>query len=93
MNKQTYINIYRSIYDSIFSSILRLSNLKVLEVRENRLKTLPKSLCRLTALERLDVGTNLFEIFVSRRRNRIEFVYFMIYYSYFFIARSDLFAC
>lgn len=56
----------------LFSSILRLSNLKVLEVRENRLKTLPKSLCRLTALERLDVGTNLFEIFVSRRCNRIE---------------------
>jgi Leucine-rich repeat (LRR) protein len=72
MNKQTYINVYRSIYDSIFSSVLRLSNLKVLEVRENRLKTLPKSLCRLTALERLDVGTNLLEIFVSCRCNRIE---------------------
>lgn len=45
--------------------IYRLSNLKVLEVRENRLKTLPKSMCRLTELIRLDVGTNEFEIFVS----------------------------
>lgn len=45
--------------------VYRLSNLKVLEVRENRLKTLPKSMCRLTELIRLDVGTNEFEIFVS----------------------------
>lgn len=42
----------------------RLSNLRVLEVRENRLKTLPKSMSRLTELERLDIGTNEFDTFV-----------------------------
>ncbi len=39
--------------------------MKVLEVRENRLKTLPKSLVRLAELERLDLGTNEFDVFVS----------------------------
>ena len=31
-----------------------------MEVRENRLKTLPKSLSRLICLERLDIGNNDF---------------------------------
>lgn len=53
------------VYQVIFFLFSRLVNLKVLEVRENRLKTLPKSLCRLVALERLDVGTNEFDVFVS----------------------------
>ena len=44
--------------------VFRLNKLKILEVRENRLKTLPKSLSRLTELERLDLGTNDFEAFV-----------------------------
>ena len=41
-----------------------LVRFSVLEVRETRLKTLPKSLSRLTELERLDVGTNDFDVFV-----------------------------
>ena len=43
----------------------RLSKLKILEVRENHLKTLPKSVARLTALERLDIGNNEFTELVS----------------------------
>jgi len=50
----------------------RLSKLKILELRENRLKTLPKSLDNLIHLERLDVGTNDFELFV----NNYSFYYF-----------------
>jgi hypothetical protein len=42
----------------------RLSKLKILELRENRLRTLPKSLDNLQFLERLDIGTNEFELFV-----------------------------
>ena len=42
-----------------------MSKLKILEVRENRLKTLPKSLSRLIELERLNLGTNDFDTFVS----------------------------
>ena len=38
----------------------RLSKLKILESRENHLKTLPKSMSRLTCLERLDIGNNEF---------------------------------
>ena len=48
----------------LYFFIFRLSKLRILEVRENRLKTLPKSLSRLTELERLDLGTNDFDIFV-----------------------------
>jgi erbb2-interacting protein len=39
--------------------------LKILELRENHLKTLPKSFSRLTELERLDVGHNEFTELVS----------------------------
>ena len=38
----------------------RLSRLKILELRENHLKTLPKSFSRLTELEKLDIGHNEF---------------------------------
>ena len=34
-------------------------------MRENRLKTLPKSMARLVELERLDIGTNEFDTFVN----------------------------
>ena len=39
--------------------------LRLLELRENRLKDLPKSMCQLVDLERLDIGNNHFDIFVS----------------------------
>lgn len=42
------------------NSCCRLSKLKILELRENHLKTLPQSLSRLTELERLDIGCNEF---------------------------------
>jgi len=45
--------------------LYRLSKLKILELRENHLKTLPKSFSRLTELERLDVGHNEFTELVS----------------------------
>ncbi|XP_061635491.1 leucine-rich repeat-containing protein 7 isoform X10 [Phyllopteryx taeniolatus] len=38
----------------------RLSKLRILELRENHLKTMPKSIHRLTQLERLDLGSNEF---------------------------------
>jgi hypothetical protein len=34
--------------------------LRILEIRENHLKTLPKSFGRLVELERLDIGNNEF---------------------------------
>ena len=39
----------------------RLSHLKVLELRENHLQTLPNSLMSLSQLSRLDLGTNDFQ--------------------------------
>ena len=52
----SFFNIYFNI---------RLSKLKILELRENRLKTLPKSLDNLKILERLDIGTNEFDVYVN----------------------------
>jgi len=43
------------------SALCRLSQLKVLELRENHLKTLPNSLMSLSHLCRLDLGTNDFQ--------------------------------
>lgn len=46
-------------YSLIFTIFAyRLTRLKILELRENHLKTLPKSLVRLTELHRLDIGQN-----------------------------------
>lgn len=50
---------------NIMSLFYRLLKLKVLEIRENHLKTLPKSFSMLTALERLDIGHNEFTELVS----------------------------
>ncbi len=66
--KNIFIWFTRSIFDFIPSAVqghikysfCRLSKLKILECRENHLKTLPKSLSRLTYLERLDIGNNDF---------------------------------
>ena len=44
---------------------VRLVKLKILEIRENHLKTLPKSFGRLAELERLDIGNNEFTDLVS----------------------------
>lgn len=52
---------------NIMSLFYRLLKLKVLEIRENHLKTLPKSFSMLTALERLDIGHNEFTELVSYR--------------------------
>lgn len=43
----------------------RLVCLEVLELRDNQLNTLPKSLVRLTKLRRLDIGSNEFSQLVS----------------------------
>lgn len=43
----------------------RLSRLRILELRENQLNTLPKSIARLTALQRLDIGQNDFSELVG----------------------------
>jgi Leucine-rich repeat (LRR) protein len=40
--------------------VCRLVKLRILEIRENHLKTLPKSFGRLVELERLDIGNNEF---------------------------------
>lgn len=63
MNK--YFNLFIDILNVLFF-FNRLCKLRILEVRENRLKTLPKSLSRLTELERLDLGTNDFDVFVNK---------------------------
>ena len=47
------------------SFAFRLVHLKILEIRENHLKTLPRSFGRLTTLERLDIGNNEFTELVS----------------------------
>ena len=49
--------------------------LRLLELRENRLKDLPKSMCQLVDLERLDIGNNHFDLFVSSIS-----VFFFIFY-------------
>lgn len=54
----------------------RLSKLKILEIRENRLKTLPKSLDNLVNLERLDIGTNEFDVFVSKTVEGMFIIFF-----------------
>lgn len=46
-------------------------------MRENRLKTLPKSMSRLVELERLDIGTNEFDIFVNLILNRLDKNFFI----------------
>lgn len=56
---------------NIMSLFYRLLKLKVLEIRENHLKTLPKSFSMLTALERLDIGHNEFTELVSYCRYKI----------------------
>lgn len=43
----------------------RLVNLRILELRENALITLPKSMNRLESLTRLDIGQNEFTELVS----------------------------
>ena len=43
----------------------RLTKLKVLEIRENNLKTLPRSMNKLEALQRLDIGKNDFHDMVG----------------------------
>lgn len=43
----------------------RLTSLKVLELRDNNLQSLPKSFSRLVSLEKLDLGNNKFASWVS----------------------------
>lgn len=43
-----------------FAFINRLARLQIVELRENHLKTLPKSMTRLVELKRLDIGQNDF---------------------------------
>ncbi len=47
------------IFKKIF--FFSLSNLRILEVRENLLKILPESLVHLSKLESLDLGSNVLE--------------------------------
>ncbi|KAJ8306778.1 hypothetical protein KUTeg_015669 [Tegillarca granosa] len=51
---------YLRVVDASVNPLGKLSKLKILEIRENHLKTLPKSFSRLTELERLDIGHNEF---------------------------------
>jgi len=48
------------LYYTLCDITCRLSKLRILELRENHLKTLPQSISRLSVLERLDVGCNEF---------------------------------
>lgn len=45
---------------SVFPFLHRLTRLRIVELRENHLKTLPKSMGRLIELRRLDIGQNDF---------------------------------
>lgn len=55
----------KNIIQYFWHLFFRLVTLKILEIRENHLKTLPKSFGRLTELERLDIGNNEFTELVS----------------------------
>ncbi len=59
------IALIKTLNELYFTHCFRLSKLKILEARENHLKTLPKSMSRLTCLERLDIGNNDFSELVS----------------------------
>lgn len=57
----------------------RLSKLRILELRENHLKTLPRSMARLSQLERLDIGNNEFSEMVSALLRNLVLVMWPLY--------------
>ena len=61
-------------------SSCRLSKLKILEIRENHLKTLPKSFSRLVELEKLDIGHNEFTELVGRMDEKM-----LLFYLFYFL--------
>jgi len=60
--KELYMN--DCFFEFLPANFGRMSQLEVLELRDNQLQTLPKSMRRLTLLSRLDLGGNLFQDWV-----------------------------
>ncbi|KAJ7395968.1 Protein LAP2 [Pitangus sulphuratus] len=55
-----------TVVEASVNPISKLTKLQILELRENQLKILPKTMSRLTQLERLDLGSNEFtEVFIG----------------------------
>ena len=52
-------------FDFLPASFGRMTQLQVLELRDNQLQILPKSIRRLTLLSRLDIGGNVFQEWVN----------------------------
>ena len=52
-------------FDYLPASFGRMSELRVLELRDNQLQILPKSIRRLSNLSRLDLGGNVLQDWVS----------------------------
>ena len=52
-------------FEFLPSSIGRMCNLQVLELRDNQLTDLPQSIQKLTKLKRLDLGSNMFADWVN----------------------------
>ncbi|KAJ7419642.1 leucine rich repeat containing 7 [Willisornis vidua] len=73
-----------TIIEASVNPVSKLVKLRILELRENHLKTLPKSMHKLTQLERLDLGNNEFSelsigklkqlVYLDVSKNRIETV-------------------
>jgi len=66
--KSVWVDVWQKPLSIIISLVMcehRLSQLKVLELRENHVQTLPNSMMSLSQLHRLDLGTNDFQRMVS----------------------------